>query len=58
MTKAVQEVVKERVAEAKNELVASFDSDYDRVLKGMIRAYLDMLEIEPAIELDLIEEAE
>lgn len=51
------EAIQKRIKDSTEEILASSNADYDRVLKGMIVAYSDMLEIEPALELENIEEA-
>ena len=47
VTLAVQDTIRERVENLKNQLVSSTDRDFDMIVKGMIRAYNDMLDIEP-----------
>lgn len=46
----MQEAIRERIAEAKVELSQpSNDREYDLVIKGMIRAFDEMLDIRPDI---------
>ena len=58
VTEAQKQAIQERIEEVKNQIVASNDADYDRVLKGMIIAYQHVLGLEPGIDLATIEEAE
>lgn len=42
-------MVAERVNEAKDHIVISDDPDYDRLIKGMIRAFYEILEWKPEL---------
>ena len=44
-----KEVVAERVSEAKEYIVVSDDPNYDRLIKGMIRAFYEILEWKPEL---------
>lgn len=55
VTAALKEAVRERIEDAREQLADPFaDPKYDLVLKGMIRAFNEVLEAKP----DLIEEGE
>lgn len=54
VTKANNEAILERIAEVKDQIVASTDADFDRFLKGMIWAFNEVLEAKP----DLIDDEE
>ena len=45
MTLAVKEAIRERVSEAKDVIAMSSDPELDKLLKGMIRAFNDVLEV-------------
>ena len=50
VTKLLQETIRERIAEAKNELSQpSNDREYDLIVKGMIRAFEEQLDIRPDV---------
>ena len=48
-TKAVREAVLDRIEESKDQIVfgAQNDRDFDQFTKGMIRAFVELLQIEP-----------
>ena len=52
VTKAIKDIIAERIAESKDAIVASSDAEFDRFVKGMIWAFNEVLEIKP----DLIDE--
>ena len=55
VTRALKEAVLERIKDAKDQLADPFtDPKFDLVLKGMIRAFNEVLEAKP----DLIDEGE
>lgn len=56
MTQVVREAIAKRVEEAKEHLVVSDNPEFDRIVKGMVRAYIEFLDPEPLIELEAIEE--
>lgn len=47
VTEALNNAVDDRINELKERLVNSFDPEEDRFLKGMIRAFREILQIEP-----------
>ena len=47
VTVALGEALRQRINDAKDQLVGSGDRDYDLILKGMIRAFTQVLHIEP-----------
>ena len=49
VTRELLEAVKERIEEAKEVLVLSDDPEYDRILKGMVRGYNEVLEWQPEV---------
>lgn len=57
MTKAVKETVQKRIEECRDQLEAPSDDKYVIFVQGMAKAYRDLLDIEPEIELADIEEA-
>lgn len=61
VTEALMASLKERIEEGKLQIVNSNDPEYDRIVKGMVRAYQDVLEValeEKQDMIELIEEAE
>ena len=54
VTLEVMAAIKERIEEAKEVLVSSNDPEYDRLLKGMIRAYKDLLDVKLDDSPDLV----
>lgn len=49
VTKALREVIKERIDELKDLLVSSDDPDLDRKVKGIIIGYNDVLDWQPEV---------
>ena len=55
VTIAVMELIKERIEEAKDQLIGpSNDRDFDQYVKGMIKGYNELLEV----QLDIFTEEE
>ena len=52
VTIAQNSAVRDRIEEATEQILGSFDPDFDRFLKGMVRAFNEVLEAKP----DIIEE--
>ena len=48
MTEAVKAAIKERIKDCTDEVMASFDEKYDTFLKGMTRAFNEVLELKYA----------
>jgi hypothetical protein len=49
VTLVLKDVVKERIAESTSQVLNSNDPEFDRVLKGIVRAYNELLDWEPEI---------
>ena len=52
ITRLLKEVIEERIDEAKEKLVNSSDPEFDRVVKGMVLAFREVLDWEPQVEED------
>lgn len=49
MTQEQQKVIHDRVVEIAEEILTSRDSDYDLFLKGMVRAFREILDWDPEV---------
>ncbi len=49
VTEALREVIKERIDEAVEEMLLSNDPEKDRIIKGIVVGYRDVLEWEPEV---------
>jgi len=47
VTQVLEETIRQRVEEAKEVLVQSSDPDFDRLVKGMVRAFYEIQEWKP-----------
>lgn len=52
VTKLLNEAIQERIEDAKEQLVASSNYEFDQFVRGMIKAFRDVLEadVKPTIE--------